>query len=119
MASLVTRTVTTFKLSGRKLYWNAEANKAEISEPVSVELVNVRKPSEEKAKLFLSKQYGNGEYINVTIEESSVTYGIEFDKFMEIAHVVERAPSQRKDSVNAPTKPEEQITNGKAKKGDK
>lgn len=84
----VTRTIETHVITPAEV-------KVENGQIVTTELPTVSVSNqginEEKALKLVQKEYGKTkQYVILKIETSATTYGIDFDKFMELAEIIEK-----------------------------
>lgn len=92
----VTRTIETHTINSAIV--TMENNKIATSslEPISISNVTM---NNDKALKLVRKKYGkNGNYVITEIDTKKVTYGLPFEKFMELAEVISGNEKDEDDS---------------------
>lgn len=84
----VTRTIETHTIKSAEVkFENGQVITNEL-DPITVSNQGV---NEEKALKLVQKKFGKTkQYVIVGIETSSTTYGLDYDKFMELATIIEK-----------------------------
>lgn len=83
---MVTRTIETHTINSATVSMENGKIVTEPLEPISVSNVTM---NNDKALKLVRKKYGkSGNYVITGISTEKVTYGLPFDKFMELAKVI-------------------------------
>mgnify|MGYP006978301354 CR=1 FL=1 len=83
---MVTRTIETHTISSATVSMVNGKIETEPLEPISVSNVTM---NNDKALKLVRKKYGkSGNYVITDIKTAKVTYGLPYEKFMELAHVI-------------------------------
>lgn len=84
----VTRTIESHTITPAKVKFEGGQVLTEPLEPIVISNEGI---NETKALKLTQKKYGkDNQYVITNIETTSTTYGIDFDKFMELAEVIEK-----------------------------
>lgn len=96
MAKFVTRSVKTYKIYASIVNVSGGEIITTPLEPITVDTITV---TPEKAIKLIQKTYGKkNQYVINEVIKTSITYALDTEKFMELAHEV---PEKREDTVNA------------------
>ena len=84
----VTRTIETHTIKPAEV--KVEGGQIVTNELPAIQVSN-QGINEEKALKLVQKEYGKAkQYVILGIETKATTYGIDFDKFMELAEIIEK-----------------------------
>ena len=93
----ITRTVITSTIKASQVkFLNGKIEPKELK-PLTIHNREIK--DETQALKEIQKEYGkDNQYVVTAIETNETTYGLDFDKFMELAVAIERPPSQQKNN---------------------
>lgn len=92
----VTRTIETLTIKCASVTMENGNIKTTELEPVTVENVKL---NNDKALATVRKKHGkNGNYVILGIDSTRVTYGVPYDKFMEIAEIIPEKEAQETEA---------------------
>ena len=92
----VTRTIETHTINSESITMINGKIVTESLEPISISNVTM---NNDKALKLVRKKYGkNGNYVIAGIDTKKVTYGLPFEKFMELAEVISGNEKDEDDS---------------------
>lgn len=99
----ITRTVITSTIKSSQVkFLNGKIEPQELK-PIILHNREVKDDSQ--ALKEVQKTFGkDNQYVITGIETNETTYGLDFDKFMELAVIIERPPSQQKKTDTEQTK---------------